>query len=107
VVLPHGPYADELDFYVNLVGIPVLDVLRWGTRNGAELMNRKGEAGEVKAGMIADLLIVDGDPVKDVRILQDKANLHAILKDGKFEKNLLGAPGAAQAMPARRQREAA
>jgi hypothetical protein len=55
--------------------------------------------------MIADLLIVDGDPVKDIRILQDKANLHAILKDGKFEKNLLGEPGAAQ--PAERQREAA
>ncbi len=106
VVLPHGAYADELDFYVNLVGIPPLEVLRWATRNGAELMNRAGQLGEVKPGMIADLLIVDGDPIADVRILQDKANLHAIIKDGKFEKNLLGAPATAQAKPAR-QREAA
>ena len=105
VVLPHGAYADELDFYVNLVGIPALDVLRWATRNGAELMSKKGELGDVKTGMIADLLIVDGNPLDDIRILQDKANLHAILKDGKFEKNLLGATSAAQ--PAERQREAA
>jgi len=105
VVLPHGAYADELDFYVNLVGIPALDVLRWATRNGAELMSKKGELGDVKTGMIADLLIVDGNPLDDIRILQDKANLHAILKDGKFEKNLLGATSATQ--PAERQREAA
>jgi hypothetical protein len=51
--------------------------------------------------MIADLLVVDGNPIKDVRILQDKANLHAILKDGKFEKNLLGETHAAQ--PAKRE----
>src|SRR5262249_49643846 len=59
-VLPHGPYADELDFYVNVAGIPALDVLRWATRNGAELMGRSHELGRIKPGMLADLLIVDG-----------------------------------------------
>ena len=35
---------------------------------------------------LADLLLVDGDPTADVTILQDKANLVAIMKDGKFHK---------------------
>jgi imidazolonepropionase-like amidohydrolase len=89
-VLPHGAYADELDFYVNAVGIPARDVLRWATRNGAELMGRGHELGAVRPGMLADLLIVDGDPLADIRVLQRKENLVAILKDGRFEKNLLG-----------------
>ena len=38
--LPHGRYADELEFYVKEAGIPPLDVLRWATRHGAELMGR-------------------------------------------------------------------
>ena len=38
--LPHGRYADELEFYVKEAGIPPLDVIRWATRNGAELMGR-------------------------------------------------------------------
>ena len=75
VVLPHGAYGDELDFYVNVVGIPPLDVLRWATRNGAELMDRGHELGKVKPGAIADLLIVDGDPIADIRVLQRKENL--------------------------------
>jgi hypothetical protein len=42
------PNADELDFYVNTVGIPPLDVLRWATRNGAQLMHRGHEMGKVR-----------------------------------------------------------
>ena len=41
----------------------------------------------MKAGKRADLLLVDGDPTEDVRILQDKANLLAIMKDGAFYKS--------------------
>jgi imidazolonepropionase-like amidohydrolase len=103
-VLPHGGYADELDFYVNTAGIPALDVLRWATRNGAELMGRGHELGSLEPGAIADLLVVDGDPIADIRVLQRRENLVAILKDGRFEKNLLGPPASAAtvARPPRR-----
>lgn len=94
IPLEHGNYADELDFYVNVAGIPPLDVLRWATRHGAELMGRGHELGAVKAGAVADLIVVDGDPVADIRVLQQKDKLLAILKGGRFEKNLLGAPAA-------------
>ena len=45
-----------------------------------------GELGVIRAGAIADLLLVDGDPLADVAILQDRARLRAIMKDGVFHK---------------------
>ena len=94
IPLDHGTYADELDFYVNVAGIPPLDVLRWATRNGAELMGRGHELGAVKPGYLADLVVVDGDPVADIRVLTRKENLLAVMKGGVFEKSVLGAPKA-------------
>ncbi len=40
----------------------------------------------MKKGYLADLLLVDGDPLADIRILQDRARLVAIMKDGLFHK---------------------
>ncbi len=89
IVLPHGRYAEELEFYVKTVGLPPLDVIRWATANGAELMGRAHELGQVKAGYLADLLVVDGDPSVDVAVLQDRDKLRAILKGGSFVKDAL------------------
>jgi imidazolonepropionase-like amidohydrolase len=94
IPLEHGDYADELDFYVNVAGIPPLDVLRWGTRNGAELMGRGHELGAVQPGALADLMVVDGDPLADIRVLQQKDRIVAVLKGGRLEKDLLGLAGA-------------
>jgi imidazolonepropionase-like amidohydrolase len=80
---PHGPYADELAYYVDQVGIPALDVLTWATRNGAEVFGRADDLGTVTAGKLADLLVVDGDPVADIHVLQDRDNLLAILLGGR------------------------
>jgi imidazolonepropionase-like amidohydrolase len=43
----------------------------------------------VTAGRMADLLLVDGDPLADIRLLQDKARLKLIMKDGSIFKNTL------------------
>jgi imidazolonepropionase-like amidohydrolase len=102
--LPHGTYADELDFYVNVAGIPARDVLRWATRYGAELMDRGHELGAVKAGYLADLLVVQGDPLADIAVLKDRSRILAILKDGAFHKDELAslkpAAQAAELQPA-------
>jgi imidazolonepropionase-like amidohydrolase len=87
IVLPHGRYAEELEFYVKQVGVAPLDVLRWATRNGGELMDLP--VGQVKEGFLADLLVVDGDPSADVSVLQDRSRIRAILKDGRFVKDTL------------------
>jgi imidazolonepropionase-like amidohydrolase len=91
ILMPHGTYAAELEFYVRTVGIPPLDVIRWGTIHGAELMGRAHELGAVREGYLADLLVVDGDPIADVAVLQDRDRLRAILKGGAFVKDLLSA----------------
>jgi len=83
-IAPHGDYAKELEVYVNGAGIPALDVLGWATRNGAELLGMQDDLGTIEAGKLADLLVVNGDPSKDITLLQDRANLHVVMKGGVF-----------------------
>ncbi|HXQ60568.1 MAG TPA: amidohydrolase family protein [Acidimicrobiales bacterium] len=87
VGFPHGIYGEELEFYVKVAGMDALDVIRWATVNGAELMGRGHELGRVAAGMLADLLVVDGDPVADISVLRDGSRIAAIMKDGSFVKD--------------------
>jgi imidazolonepropionase-like amidohydrolase len=82
--LSHGDYAKELESYVKGAGIPALDVIGWATRNGAEMLGMKDDLGTIEAGKLADLLVVNGDPVKDIAVLQDRANLDVVMKGGKF-----------------------
>ncbi|HTZ08839.1 MAG TPA: amidohydrolase family protein [Acidimicrobiales bacterium] len=81
---PHGIYGEELAFYVDVVGVPALDVLRWATRHGAEMMGRGHELGTVTPGKMADLVVVDGDPTTDIAVLADPARIVAVMKDGRF-----------------------
>jgi imidazolonepropionase-like amidohydrolase len=90
VQIPHGEYAKELEAYVKQAGVAPLEVIRWATKNGAELMGRGHELGTVQEGKLADLLVVDGDPIVDIRVLQDREKLFAILKGGEFVKDSLG-----------------
>lgn len=84
--MPHGDYARELAAYVD-VGIDPLAVIRWATVNGAALMGRSEELGSIEVGKLADLLVVDGDPIADIAVLQDRSKLAAIMKDGSFVVN--------------------
>ncbi|WP_298170610.1 amidohydrolase family protein [Novosphingobium sp.] len=81
---PHGRNARDLEHFVNLFGFSPIEALVAATKQGGELVG--WDVGQVKAGYLADLLLVDGDPTADVRILQDKQNLAAIIKGGQFIK---------------------
>src|SRR5665213_2604417 len=83
ISFPHGPYADELAYYVEEVGIPALDVLTWATRNGAEVLGRGDDLGTVEVGKLAELVVVDGDPVADINVLRDPGALLAVLLGGR------------------------
>ncbi len=86
---PHGIYGEELEFYVKVAGMAPLDVIRWATTNGAALMGRGDDLGTVTAGKLADLLVVDGDPVNDISVLADRTRIPVIMKDGIFVKDEL------------------
>lgn len=68
------------------------DILRSATLIGAEVLRMVGKLGVVAPGAYADLLVVDGDPLTDLKVLQNEgAHMALILKDGKPAKNTLGA----------------
>jgi imidazolonepropionase-like amidohydrolase len=69
-VYPHGLNAHEIDVYVNQFGMTPLQGIQTGTLNAADLMGWSDKVGSIAAGKWADLIAVDGDPLKDVRILQ-------------------------------------
>lgn len=81
---PIGRNARDLQLFVDLFGYAPAEVLRAATQWGGELMSMP--VGIIKADYLADLLLVSGDPTRDVRILEDKRNLLAIMKDGRFHK---------------------
>jgi imidazolonepropionase-like amidohydrolase len=56
------------------------------TRLGGEIMQMGSELGQIKAGYLADVILVDGNPLSDVTMLQDRNRLLAIMKDGAFHK---------------------
>lgn len=87
--LKHGEYGGELEYYVKTAGIPAHDVITWATRNGADLMGRSHELGLVKQGFLADLVVVDGDPLADIALLKEPKSILAVVKGGTFVKNNL------------------
>lgn len=80
---PHGMYGAELRLYTEHAGVTPLDVLRWATRNGAELARRGDDLGRIEPGRLADLLILDGDPTTDIGVLADRPP-RAVLKGGEL-----------------------
>jgi len=90
---PHGNNARDLSYFVELLGFTPMEAIVGATRWGGEIMGRGHELGQVKAGYLADLLLVDGDPLADLTVLEDASRLCAIMKDGAFHKQ----PGPASA----------
>jgi imidazolonepropionase-like amidohydrolase len=82
---PNGRNARDLELFVQHFGYTPEEALSAATLLGGELMGM--ELGQVKPGFLADLLLVDGDPVGDVKVLQDRQRLRAIMKDGRFHKD--------------------
>ncbi|MFO1055445.1 MAG: amidohydrolase family protein [Dongiaceae bacterium] len=83
---PIGRNARDLEHFVKLLGFTPMEAIVAATRLGGEIMMKGNELGQIKAGYLADILLVDGNPLSDVRILQDRDRLLAIMKDGSFHK---------------------
>jgi imidazolonepropionase-like amidohydrolase len=96
---PHGDYAKELTFFVKYVGFSALDTIKCATRTGAEILGREKEIGTLEADKLADVLVVDGDPVSDISILENRRRFLAvmqggIIKSGQLAGKLTDADGA-------------
>jgi imidazolonepropionase-like amidohydrolase len=100
--LPHGTEARDLEHFVNLFGFEPWEALRAATSYGAEAwVGKSGEKlGRIAPGYLADILLVDGNPLLDLSLLQDRHSLLAIMKDGQFHKSFQGRVAADRQMAA-------
>ena len=81
---PIGTNARDMEHFVNLLDYTPLEAIQAATQFGGELFGE--DIGLVKEGYLADLILVEGDPSKDIKILQDADRMLAIMKDGAFYK---------------------
>ena len=84
-ILPPGRNAYELEANVRQLGMSPMDAILTATRNAAKALGRLDELGTLEKGKIADLLVVDGDPLRDIRVLQDHGRIKVVMKDGRVE----------------------
>jgi imidazolonepropionase-like amidohydrolase len=84
--IKHGTNAKDLEYFVKYLGFTPMEALLAATKYGGEVMMRGRELGQIKDGFLADLLLVDGDPLSNLAVLQDPAKILAVMKDGTFHK---------------------
>ncbi len=77
----HGENANELEELVK-GGLSTMEAIQAATRNGAENLDILGETGTIEPNKAADLLLIDGDPLADIRILQDSTRIVQVFKAG-------------------------
>lgn len=86
---PHGTYARDLQHFVELLDFTPMEAILSATALGGEIMMRPDELGRIQPGYLADLMIIDGNPLDDITILQDIDRITHVMKDGRFHR----APG--------------
>jgi len=69
--------------FVDVIGFTALEAIGAATRWGAELMRMQDRMRTLERGKLADLVVVNGDPLRDISVLQDRQRL-SVMKDGRF-----------------------
>jgi imidazolonepropionase-like amidohydrolase len=84
-LVPYGEWhARELELMVDRLGLSPLDAIRAATSSAAQCLPRwQADIGSLEAGKLADLIVVEGDPSQDVRLLQQKSRLKLVMKGGR------------------------
>lgn len=83
-VLTFGHHAWELELLVSLLDISPMRALQIATRHAAEAIGLGDKTGVLEPGRWADLVVLDGDPLADVRLLQDTSRIRAVFRDGRL-----------------------
>jgi imidazolonepropionase-like amidohydrolase len=84
-LFPPGKNAYELDVYVRVLSMSPMDAILTATKNSAKALGRLNDLGTIEKGKIADIIIVDGNPLKDIKVLQDLNRIKVVMKEGKIE----------------------
>jgi imidazolonepropionase-like amidohydrolase len=84
---PHGTNAKDLEYFVKHVGMSTMEALLSATAWGGPMMRMGKVLGYIREGYLADILLIDGDPLADITVLQDKSRILAVMKDGEFHRS--------------------
>jgi imidazolonepropionase-like amidohydrolase len=78
------------EFTLRAQVLPAIDVLRSACRINAELLEQQGKLGSISEGAIADVLVLDGNPLEDIGVLGSGGEqIVVIMKDGRFHKRTI------------------
>lgn len=80
--MPHGTNANDLQYLVDYVGMTAKEALLSATKLGGEIMMRPHELGQLKPGYLADLVLVDGNPLTNLGYLTEPSRIAMVMKDG-------------------------
>ena len=81
-VYAHGKNWMEF-VYMNEAGMPALETIKSATVNASELLGMSTQLGSIEKGKLADIIAVDGDPSKDIKVM---GKVKFVMKDGKVTK---------------------
>jgi len=99
-VTPMGQNARDIGHFVKFFGYSPAEALRCATKVGGELMGHKDELGVIREGALADLLLVEGNPLADLSILVGPDHFAMIMKDGHMHRDPRTRPAQARPMAA-------
>lgn len=85
-VFPHGTQAREFALYVEL-GMTPMEAIQTATQKASQLLGKEDEFGTIRAGLFADLIAVDGNPLEEISALE---KVDFVMKEGRIHKG----PGA-------------
>jgi imidazolonepropionase-like amidohydrolase len=81
---------ESREFRIRSEVLSPIEIIRQATTIGARIVRQEGKIGTLKAGAYADLLLIDGDPLKNLGLFEEQGkHMSVIMKGGKFHKNRL------------------
>ncbi|MBI1774975.1 MAG: amidohydrolase family protein [Proteobacteria bacterium] len=86
-ITPMGQNARDIGHFVKFFGYTPAEAMRCATTVGGELMGHKGELGVIKEGALADILLVNGNPLEDLSLLVGAKAFAMIMKDGRLHRD--------------------
>ena len=87
-IAPHGSYAKDLEYFVDLFSMSPAEAIICATKNGGLMLDPAGTIGTLRSGSVADFIVVDGDPLQDITVLQNLDKLD-VYQAGSLVPNAL------------------
>jgi len=84
----YGDNSLEIELLVEKIGMKPMDAIAAATRNAAAAIGLEGKVGTIEKGKLADLIVVDGNPLRNIKVLRDTNRIVLVLRDGKIMKKI-------------------